>query len=204
MFRGLLLRIQRDRERKAKEEKEAKTKTKAKDEAEVAKAKRASLEAEGPQVLSTKSTNQVLPTKSKPLKIKPVKRAVISTCQPPPPGTDEEARKNALLIRIKKEREKKAEEAKAKKDAEEAEKRVENGGPKLSDGGPALPGPKQVLVIPAGNGDPTKNLCPLPVAPVAPVAPIAPAQFSTPPPPIAAPLVPVPHTAIIPHPTAPR
>ena len=180
MFRGLLLRIQKDRERKAKEEKEAKTK--AKEEAEVAKAKRASLEAEGPQVLSTKSTNQVLLTKSKSLKIKPGKRAApISTCQPPPPGTDEEARKNALLIRIKKEREKKAEEAKVKKDAEEAEKRVQNGGPKLNDGAPTntLPDPKQVLVDPAGSGGPTKNLS-------LSVAPVAPAQFCTPPPPIAA------------------
>ena len=189
------MRIKRDREAKAKEEEES------------AKAKKASqLAEEGSNTASAKLTQVVATKKSTPATAKanhapkqvtakskegPAKRTLNN--QPPPPGSDEEARKNALLIRIKKEREKKA-EVKAKKDTKEAAKSLQNVDMNLSDGKPspattniiAHQEPGQVFVHqpPPPRSDESSQSLALPVSP----------QFSIPPPPIAAPPPPPPVT----------
>ena len=179
MFLGLLLRIKRDREAKAKEEEEG---INAKETPKVSE--------EGSSSVSTSSTQKgAAKANQAPKKFKtkskdgPARPEFYN--QPPPPGSDDEARKNALLIRIKKEREKKI-EVKAKKEAKEGPQNVSM----ISSDGKSPPaGPALANIIahrelghvfagqppPPGSEESTRN-------------PIVPGslQFSTPPPPIAA------------------
>ena len=166
LYLGLLKRIRRDREAKAREE-------------ELAKAKGAPQVAEEePTTVSAKLDRVKAAKLSEKATAKSKERLTKRTFnnQPPPPGTDEEVRKNALLIKIKKERGKKV-ELKAKGHAKEAEKSLQNGAVK--------PLPASINIIahqeqehvfvdqppPPGSDESSQNLA-LPVSP----------QFSMPPP----------------------